>query len=172
MAVETVLEKEGLHPVTIDLGVAEIQEQLTKEQANRLNTALKHLGFELADNRKTALVEKIKNLLVEHIYQDGEPGNINLSAFLPQHLHHDYSYLSNLFSELEGTTIEKYFISLKIEKVKELLVYDEFSLSEIAEKLGYSSVAHLSGQFKKVTGLTPSFYKTLKQSRRRNIDEL
>lgn len=171
-AVKAELEKAGHYPFSVELGVVEMPDQLTKEEIEALNTSLKHLGFELVDNRKSALIEKIKTLLIQHIYQKEAFSNINLSSFLAKELHHDYSYLSNLFSETEGTTIEKYFISLKIEKVKELLVYDELSLSEIAYQLGYSSMAHLSGQFKKVTGLTPSFYKSLKENRRKNIDEV
>jgi len=172
MAVKAELEKAGLHPLAVELGEADIPEALTKQQLDGLNTALKHLGFELIDNRKVTLIEKVKTLLIEHIYHNDEAGNVNLSVFLSDRLHYDYAYLSNLFSEVEGTTIEKYFINLKIEKVKELLVYDELSLSEIADKLGYSSVAHLSSQFKKITGLTPSFYKGLKEHKRKNIDDL
>lgn len=172
MVVKSELEKHSLHPRLIELGEVDIEEELTKQQMAGLNTSLKHLGFELIDNRKAALMEKVKTLLIEHIYHNSEKDNINLSAFIAGQLHYDYTYLSSLFSEVEGTTIEKYFINLKIEKVKELLVYDELSLSEIADKLGYSSVAHLSSQFKKITGLTPSFYKGLKEHKRKNIDDL
>lgn len=172
MVVKNELEKAGLHPVAIELGEADIQEIPGKPQLEALNAALKHLGFELIDNRKATLIEKVKTILIEHIYQKNGAENINLSQLLSGKLHYDYAYLSNLFSEVEGTTIEKYFITLKIEKVKELLVYDELSLSEIADTLGYSSVAHLSGQFKKITGLTPSFYKGLKEHKRKNIDDL
>ena len=170
--VKAQLEKAGLHPVTVELGEVDIQEEPAKPELADLNTSLKQLGFELIDNRKAAIIEKVKTLLIEHIYQKEGLDNINLSHILSAKLHLDYSYLSNLFSEVEGTTIEKYFITLKIEKVKELLVYDELSLSEIAHQLSYSSVAHLSGQFKKITGLTPSFYKGLKEHKRKNIDEL
>jgi len=172
MVVKAELEKAGLHPQAVELGEVDIQEELTRQQTDNLNTSLKHLGFELIDNRKATLIEKVKTLLIEHIYQSDENDNVNLSVFLAGKLHYDYAYLSNLFSEVEGTTIEKYFINLKIEKVKELLLYDELSLSEIADKLGYSSVAHLSSQFKKTTGLTPSFYKGLKEHKRKNIDDL
>jgi len=172
MVVKAELEKAGLHPTAIELGEADIHEQPGKTELEALNAALKHLGFELIDNRKATTIEKVKTILIGHIYQKSDAENINLSQLLSNNLHYDYAYLSNLFSEVEGTTIEKYFISLKIEKVKELLVYDELSLSEIADKLGYSSVAHLSGQFKKTTGLTPSFYKGLKEHKRKNIDEL
>jgi AraC-like DNA-binding protein len=172
MAVKVELEKAGIQASSVELGEVEIQKEPSKKELDALNTALKHLGFELIDNRKALIIEKIKTLLIEHVYQKDWYNNIALSAFLSKELHYDYTYLSNLFSEIEGTTIEKYFISLKIEKVKELLVYDELSLSEIADRLGYSSVAHLSGQFKKTTGLTPSFYKSLKEHKRKNIDEL
>lgn len=172
MAVEAELEKAGLHIVSIELGEVEVKEELSRPALDSLNTSLKHLGFELIDNRKATIIEKIKTTLIQFIDTEKEDSAINLSGHLSAKLHYDYTYLSNLFSEVEGTTIEKYLISLKIEKVKELLVYDELSLSEIAYKLGYSSVAHLSGQFKKITGLTPSFYKGLKEHKRRNIDEL
>ena len=122
--------------------------------------------------KKSKLIEKIKNTIVELVHYSEDQLKTNFSDHISELLHHDYSYLSNLFSEVEGTTIEKYFIAQKIEKVKELLKYDELSLSEIADRLGYSNVAYLSNQFKKQTGLTPSFYKSLKQNRRKNLDEL
>jgi len=172
MAVEAELAKAGLHAIAVELGEVEITGDLDRPALETLNTSLKHLGFELIDNRKATIIEKIKTTLIHFLDDDKGESNINLSALLSAKLHYDYTYLSNLFSEVEGTPIEKYFINLKIEKVKELLVYDELSLSEIAYRLGYSSVAHLSGQFKKVTGLTPSFYKSLKEHKRKNIDEL
>jgi len=172
MVVKNELEKAGYHPLQIELGEVDIQEQPLKPSLDDLNSRLKHLGFELIDNRKATLIEKIKTLLIAHINETGEQEGENISQLLTRKLHYEYNYLSNLFSEVEGTTIEKYLISLKIEKVKELLVYDELSLSEIAYTLGYSSVAHLSSQFKKVTGLTPSFYKEMKEHKRKNIDEL
>ncbi len=172
IAVETELKRSGLHAISVELGEVEIEEELTKPALEGLNTSLKHLGFELIDNRKAATIEKIKTTLIQFLNQQEQNIGVNLSGYLSAKLHFEYTYLSNLFSEVEGTTIEKYFISLKIEKVKELLVYDELSLSEIAWRLGYSSVAHLSGQFKKITGLTPSFYKSLKEHKRKNIDEL
>ena len=172
MAVEAELEKAGLHAVLVDLGEVEIKEEPDRTALDVLNNALKHLGFELIDNRKATIIEKIKTTLIHFLDTMQDNTTINLSVQLSTKLHYDYTYLSNLFSEVEGTPIEKYFISLKIEKVKELLVYDELSLSEIAYRLGYSSVAHLSGQFKKITGLTPSFYKSLKEHKRKNIDDL
>lgn len=172
MVVKDELEKAGYHPVQVELGEVDIQEQPQKAELDSLNTLLKQLGFELIDNRKATIIEKIKTLLIERVNDKQQDGQENISLMLTRKLNYEYNYLSNLFSEVEGTTIEKYFISLKIEKVKELLMYDELSLSEIAYALGYSSVAHLSSQFKKITGLTPSFYKEMKEHKRRNIDEL
>ena len=137
-----------------------------------LNTALKGLGFEIMDDRKVQTIEKIKNLIVTLVHHSNNEIITNLSTFISSQLLQDYNYLSNLFSEVEGTTIEKYFIAQKIERVKELLVYNEMTLSEIADQLGYSSVAYLSNQFKKVTGLTPSHFKTLKENKRKNIEEV
>jgi AraC-like DNA-binding protein len=172
MVIKTELEKAGLQPLSVELGEVEVAEEPTKTTLETLNTHLKHLGFQIIDDRKGTIIEKIKTELINLIHEAGEQKGINISEHISAKLHYDYAYLSNLFSEVEGTTIEKYFISLKVEKVKELLVYDELSLSEIAWKLGYSSVSHLSAQFKKITGLTPSFYKSLKEHKRKNIDEL
>ncbi len=158
--------------MSVELGEVEVLEEPAKKDLEALNANLKHLGFELIDDRKSTIIEKIKTELIILVQQADEHNGINISQQITAKLHYDYPYLSNLFSEVEGSTIEKYLISLKIEKVKELLVYDELSLSEIAWKLGYSSVAHLSAQFKKITGLTPSFYKSLKEHKRKNIDEL
>lgn len=172
MAVLDELEKAGLHSLSVQLGEVEIKENLNSDSLHQLDTALKNLGLEIIDNRKSQLIEKIKNYIVEMIHHNDENVAINLSVQLSQHLHYDYNYLSNLFSEVEGITIEKYFIAQKIEKVKELLKYEELTLSQIADKLNYSSVAYLSNQFKKQTGLSPSFYKTLKKNSRLNIDDL
>lgn len=172
MVVKAELEKAGLHPVTVELGEVEIKEQLTPDTLHQLDTSLQDLGFEIIDNRKSRMIEKIKNNIVELIHHSDDNIDINLSQYISQRLNYDYNYLSNLFSEVEGITIEKYFIAQKIEKVKELLKYDELTLSQIADRLGYSSVAYLSNQFKKQTGLSPSFYKSLKQNSRRNIEDL
>jgi YesN/AraC family two-component response regulator len=172
MVVSAELEKNGLSPKTVDLGEVEIEEELTKEQLHKLGPSFKKLGFELIDNKKSRIIEKIKNEIVKLVHHSNDNISINFSDHLAASLHYDYGYLSNLFSEVEGTTIEKYFITQKIEKAKELLIYDELSLSEIADQLGYSSVAYLSAQFKKVTGLTPSYYKSLKEHKRRNIEDL
>jgi len=172
MVVKEELLRFGLHPTSIELGEVFISDELGAGEKADLNGRLQSFGFELIDDKKSRLIEKIKNLIVEITQQSGYPLTTTLSEHLSRNLHHDYHYLSHLFSEVEGTTIEKYFISQKIEKVKELLKYDELSLSEIADKLGYSSVAYLSNQFKKQTGLTPSFYKSLRNNTRRNIEEL
>ena len=172
MVIKDELIKFGLHPTLIELGEVEIKEELNIKSKIELNKALQSFGFELIDDKKSKLIERIKNTIVELVHYSEEQLKTNFSDHLSKKLHHDYNYLSNLFSEVEGTTIEKYFISQKIEKVKELLKYDELSLSEIADKLGYSSVSYLSNQFKKQTGLTPSFYKSFKQNSRKNLDDL
>ncbi len=165
MLVKAELEKLGLHYRRVELGEADIEENITTEKWNELNTALKKSGIELMDDKKSILIEKIKNVIIEQIHYSEEPLEINFSDFLSQKLHHDYTYLANLFSESQGTTIEHFLIVHKIERVKELLVYDELNITEIAWKMGYSSIAHLSNQFKKITGLTPSFFKKIREKR-------
>jgi len=166
MVVKSELKKLGLHYVTVDLGEAEIMESITTEQLDHLSIGLKKSGLELMDDKKSILVEKIKMIIIELVHYTDEQIKINLSDYLNEKLHHDYTYLANLFTEVKGTTIEKFYLAHKIEKVKELLVYDELTLTEIAYKLNYSSVAHLSNQFKRITGLTPSHFKNLKHKRR------
>jgi len=172
MVVKAEIEKAGLQPVSVELGEVEIKQVPTTLQMEQLSASLKALGFEVIDTKKRQIIEKIKNAIVTLVHHSDSEIKTNLSAFITSKIHQDYNYLSNLFSEVEGTTIEKYYISHKIEKVKELLVYDEMTLSEIADQLGYSSVAYLSNQFKKVTGLTPSYFKSLKENKRKNIEEL
>lgn len=172
MVVKSELEKFGLHPLTVELGEVEIADELDNNKKNLLNETLKSLGFELMDDKKSRFIEKIKNIIVELVHHSGEQLKVNLSDHIAGELHHDYSYLSNLFTEVVGTTIEQYFIGQKIERVKELLIYDELSLSEIAFQLNYSSISHLSKQFKKVTGLTPTHFKQLKDKKRKPIEEL
>ncbi|MEO8414924.1 MAG: AraC family transcriptional regulator [Ginsengibacter sp.] len=172
MVVKDQLIKFGVHPKNIELGEVETEEELSDVQKNELNIILQSFGFELIDDKKSRLIEKIKNTIVDLVHYSDSQLNTTFSNHISSKLHLDYNYLSNLFSEVEGTTIEKYFIAQKIEKVKELLKYDELSLSQIADRLGYSSVAYLSNQFKKQTGLTPSFYKSLRQNRRKNIEDL
>jgi len=170
--VKAELEKAGLQPLLVELGEVEVNKSPTNQELQQLNTSLKVLGFEMIDDKKIQTIEKIKNAIVTLVHHSDHDIKTNLSAFISSQIHQDYNYLSNLFSEVEGTTIEKYFIAHKIEKVKELLVYNELTLSEIADRLGYSSVAYLSNQFKKITGLTPSYFKSLRESKRKNIEEL
>jgi AraC-like DNA-binding protein len=172
MLVKSELEKLGLHYSFIDLGSVEIREEISQDQKDQLNIALKKQGLELMDDRKSMLIEKIKTIIIELVHYSDHPLKINLSEFLTSKLTYDYTYLANLFSEVQGITIEHFFISHKIERVKELLVYDELNLKEIAFKLHYSSTAHLSSQFKKVTGLTPSHFKKLKHKRRVSLDKM
>jgi AraC-like DNA-binding protein len=172
MLVKAELEKQGLHYKNVELGLAEIEEDLSSEQWDKLNSALKRSGIELMDDKKSILVEKIKNIIVEQVHYAEERLEINFSDYLSAKLNHDYTYLANLFSETQGTTIEQFHIVHKIERVKELLIYDELNITEIAWKMDYSSVAHLSNQFKKITGLTPSFFKRLKDKKRRTLEDI
>lgn len=167
LAVRIELEKAGLHPTSITLGEAELSETPGTESILLLEDSLGKLGFELMDDRKSRTIEKIKTIIIRLVHRSGPLSlNANLSALLAGELHYEYHYLSSLFSEVEGITIEKYFIKQKIEKAKELLVYDELTVSQIANSLGYSSVAHFSNQFKQVTGLTPSHYKNIRENRK------
>jgi AraC-like DNA-binding protein len=172
IVVKDELSKLGLHPIGVELGEAEIMENLSPLQRNQIKTALLKSGLELMDDKKSMLIEKIKNVIVELVHYSEEPLKINFSEYLSRQLNHDYTYLANLFSEVQGITIEKFLISHKIERVKELMVYNEHNLTEIAYKMHYSSVAHLSTQFKKVTGLTPSHFKQLKNKRRSMLEDL
>lgn len=173
MVVRTELEKLNLHPVNIALGEVVIEEkELKKEQQSNLSNSLKAVGFELIDDRRSKLIEKIKTFVIDTVHYKDEQPKKNYSELLSQHLHHDYSHLSNLFSEVEGITIEQYIINQKIEKVKELLMYDELSLSQIALQLGYSSTAHLSAQFKKLTGFTASKFKEMGRQSRKSLDDV
>ncbi len=172
LVVKNELEHLGFEPLNVTLGEVEIDKDLTETQIKDLDNHLKTFGFELIDDKKSRLIGQIKTSIIEIIHQHDSALDSNLSDYLSQKLFHDYSYLSNLFSEIEGTTIEKYFIAQKIEKVKELLVYDELSLSEIAFQMNYSSVGYLSNQFKKVTGLTPSYFKNIKENKRKPLDEV
>lgn len=172
MIVKDELARVGLHYTRVELGEAEIMENISTEQHDQMKVALLKWGLELMDDKKSMLIEKIKSVIIELIHYSDEQLKNNFSAYLSEKLNYDYTYLSNLFSEVEGTTIEHFMISHKIERVKELLVYDELNLTEIAWKLHYSSVAHLSNQFKKITGLTPTHFKQLKQKRRNNLENL
>lgn len=172
MVVRNEIEKLGFDVSGVILGEVWLNQELSNNQKEKVRAVLEPLGFELIDDRKSRIIEKIKNIIIDLVHHKDSLLQTNLSDLLSTELNHDYSYLSNLFSEVEGTTIEKYFIAQKIEKVKELLVYDELSLSEIAHRLNYSSVAYLSNQFKKVTGLTPSHFKQIKEGKRKPLDEV
>lgn len=172
MVVKEELKKLGLQYVIIDLGVVEILEMITEEQRGLLKINLLKSGLELLDDKKSILIEKIKAVIVEMIHYSDELPDVNYSDYISGKLDYDYTYLANIFSEVKGITIQQFIIMHKIEKVKELLLYDELSLTEIGYKLHYSSVAHLSNQFKKITGLSPSFYKQLKHKRSVNLENL
>lgn len=172
LMVKEELKKLGLHDVSVDLGMIEIRETITPEQHEELKINLLKSGLELLDDKKGILIDKVKNVIIEMIHYSDEVPKTNYSDFISKKLGLDYTYLSNIFSEVKGVTIQQFIISHKIERVKELLLYNELNLTEIAWKLHYSSVAHLSNQFKKVTGLSPSFYKKLKQKRDKNLESL
>jgi AraC-like DNA-binding protein len=172
MVVKEELTKLGLHYTSVELGEVEVVEKISLEQHDQFKAALLKSGLELMDDKKSVLIQKIKNVIIELVHYSEEPLTINFSEFLSHKLNHDYTYLANLFSEVQGTTIEKFLIAHKIERVKELLVYDELNLTEIAYQMHYSSVAHLSAQFKKVTGLTPSHFKQLRNKRRSMLDDM
>ncbi|GAC1395725.1 MAG: hypothetical protein NVSMB63_15990 [Sediminibacterium sp.] len=172
MIVKEELKKLGLRYVVVELGMVEIMEDITRKQHEQLKKNLLRSGLELLDDKKSILIERIKSVIVEMIHYADELPKVNYSDYISEKLNHDYTYLSNLFSEVKGITIQQYVIIHKIEKVKELLLYDELNLTEISYKMHYSSVAHLSNQFKKVTGLSPSFYKQLKQARRGNLENV
>lgn len=172
MVVKDELAKLGVHYTFVELGEAEILETITAEQHDLFRDALLKSGLELMDDKKSVLIQRIKNVIIEMVHYSEEPLIVNFSVFLSEKLKYDYTYLANLFSEVQGTTIEKFIIAHKIERVKELLVYNELNLTEIAYQMHYSSVAHLSTQFKKVTGLTPSHFKQLKDKRRTMLENV
>jgi AraC-like DNA-binding protein len=172
MVVQNELEKLNLDVNSVSLGRVDLNSLLLETDKNKLKQALLPLGFEVIDDKRSRIIESIKNIIIDVVHHQNSEIKINLSELLSSKLRLDYGYLSTLFSEVEGTTIEKYVIAQKIERVKELLVYDELSLSEIAFQLNYSSVAYLSNQFKKVTGLTPSHFKQIKEQKRKPLDEV
>jgi AraC-like DNA-binding protein len=172
IAVKEELKKLGLHFIIVDLGEVEIMENISEEQRKQIKMALLKSGFELMDDKRAVLIEKIKNAIIEMVHHSDEVIKINFSNYLSEKLKHDYTYMSNLFSEVQGTTIEQFIIAHKIERIKELIIYGELSITEIAWKMNYSSVAHLSNQFKKVTGLSPSHFKKLKDKRRSPLEEI
>ena len=172
MVVQNELEKLGLPVKQVELGEVELERKLSAGEKENITAALSPLGFEVIDDKKSRIIEKIKTTIIDLVHHQDGSMQQNLSDVLRSKLHQDYSHLSTLFSDVEGTTIEKYFISQKIEKVKELLVYDELSLSEIAYRLNYSSVSYLSNQFKKVTGLTPTHFRQVGKNKRKPLDEV
>jgi AraC-like DNA-binding protein len=172
MAVKEELKKLGLHFIVVDLGEVEIMENLSTGQRELVRNALLNEGFELIDDKRAVLIERIKNTIIEMVHHTDALIKTNFSVFLSEKLNHDYTYLANLFSEVQGTTIEQFIISHKIERIKELIIYGEENITEIAWRMNYSSVAHLSNQFKKATGLSPSHFKQLKDKRRSPIEDI
>ncbi len=172
MMVKEELKKLGLKYVVVDLGMVEVLEDITAQQRVELGKNLLKSGLELLDDKKAILIEKIKNVIIEMIHYSDEMPDVNYSDYISEKLDYDYTYLANTFSEVKGITIQQFIIIHKIERVKELLLYDELNLTEISYKLHYSSVAHLSNQFKKITGLTPTFYKQLKNKRNSNLENV
>lgn len=172
MVVKNELKLLGLHYIFVDLGMVEVLEEITPDQLQLLKISLKKSGLELLDDKKSILIEKIKNVVTEMIHYSDELPKANYSDYISEKLNLDYTYLSNIFSEVKGITLQQYIIIHKIERVKELLLYDELNLTEISYKLHYSSVAHLSNQFKKITGLSPTYYKKLGQKRKSNLENM
>ena len=172
MMVKEALKKMGLHFIVVDLGEVEIMENLSVEQRLELKSTLLKGGLELMDDKKAMLIERIKNVIVEMVHYADEFIKVNFSDYLSEKLNYDYTYMANLFSEVQGTTIEQFIISHKVERIKELIIYGEWNITEIAHRMNYSSVAHLSSQFKKVTGLSPSHFKQLKDKRRSPLEQI
>lgn len=172
LVVKEALTKTGLHFIVVGLGEVEIMETISDKQREQLKISLSESGLELMDDKRAIMIEKIKNTIIEMVHHADEVIKVNFSNYLSEKLNHDYTYMSNLFSEIQGTTIEQFIISHKVERIKELIIYNELSITEIAWKMNYSSVAHLSNQFKKVTGLSPSHFKLLKDKRRNPIEEV
>jgi YesN/AraC family two-component response regulator len=172
MLVKEELKKLGLHFILVDMGVVDIMEDITADQSEQIRIALLKSGLELMDNKKAVLIEKIKNVIIEMVHYKDELPRITFSDYLSEKLNHNYTYMSNLFSEVQGITIEQFIILQKVERIKELIIYDELNITEITWKMNYCSVAHLSNQFKKVTGLSPSHFKKLKDKRRRPLEEI
>lgn len=172
MMVKDELNSLGIHYTALDLGMVELPEDITEEQRSALKSNLLRSGLELLEDQRSILIERIKNIIIEMVHYSDELPDTNYSSYISAKIGQDYTYISNIFSEVKGITIQQFIIFNKIERVKELLLYDELSLTEISYKLHYSSVAHLSNQFKKVTGLSPSFYKKMKQKRSQNLENL
>ena len=172
LIVKSELEKLGIRYADVKIGEANLIENISQEQLEQLDISLRKSGLHLMDNKKSILVEKIKSAIIELVHYSEEQIRVNLSDYLSEKLNYDYTYLANLFSEVKGINIERFYLNHKIERVKELIVYDELNLTEIAYKMHYSSVAHMSNQFKKITGLTPSHFKKLKNKRRGTLEDV
>jgi AraC-like DNA-binding protein len=172
VVVKEALEEMDIHPVKVDLGEIETKEDISDDDKRELNSRIKKVGLELLEKKQGVLIEKIRSVIIEYVYKSDEKPNVKFSVLLSEKLNHSYTYLSNFFSEVEATTIEQYIIALKIERIKELIIFGEHTFSEIADMLHYSSIAHLSTQFKKVTGLTPTHFKALKEKRRITIQNI
>ena len=172
MAVKEELKKLGLHFIVVDLGEVEVMEDISMDMRQELKANLLLSGLELMDDKRAVLIERIKNAIIEMVHHTDQVIKVNFSDYLSEKLKHDYTYMANLFSEVQGTTIEQFIISHKIERIKELIIYGELNITEIADKMNYSSVAHLSNQFKKMTGLSPSHFRKLKDKRRSQIEDI
>jgi len=172
IAVKEELKKLGLHFIFVDLGKVEILENISEMQRKKLKTSLLRIGLDLMDNKKTELIERIKSSVIQMVHYSDEAVKVNFSIYLSEKLNFDYTYLSNLFSEVQGTTLEHFIISHKVERIKELIIYDELNITEIARIMNYSSVAYLSSQFKKITGFSPSQFKQMKDQKRSPIEEI
>ncbi len=172
VVIKDALQELDILPVKVEMGEIETKEDLSEDEKKILNSKIRKAGLELLETKQGILIEKIKKTVVDYVYHSEEKENINFSDLLSKKLNYSYGYLANFFSEVEANTIEQYVISMKIERIKEMIMFEEFTLTEIAYKLHYSSVAHLSAQFKKVTGLTPSHFKSLKKKRRIAIQNL
>lgn len=172
MVVKDALKAMGLHFVIVDLGEVDVMENITTSQREQLRTTLQEAGLELMEDKRAILLEKIKLAIIDIVHHREEDMKINFSHYLSEKLDYDYTHLANIFSEASGTTIEQYMIAQKIERIKELITYDELNITEIAWKMNYSSVAHLSNQFKKVTGLTPSHFRKIKENKRQTLEEV
>lgn len=172
IVVKEALEDLKISAVKVELGEVEVRNEISDEEKKEFNEKIKKAGLELLEKKQGVLIEKMRKVMVDYVYKSDEKPNLKFSVLLSQELNHNYTYLANFFSEVEAISIEQYVIALKIERIKELLIFGEDSLSDIADKLHYSSVAHLSTQFKKVTGLTPSHFKTLKEKRRISIQNI
>jgi AraC-like DNA-binding protein len=171
-AVKAILKNLGLHYIMVDLGEVDIMEELTAEQREQVRSELQQSGLELLDDKRTILIEKVKSIIIDMVHNSNEPVKTNFSDYLSQKLNYDYTYLANLFTEVQGTTIQQFVIFHKVERIKELIMYDELNITEIAFLMNYSSVAHLSNQFKKTTGLSPSQFRNFKSRKRNPIEDV